>query len=613
MLIPTAFVYPFLFSVSASLLLRFVEIPTQFLFVLGGQNDMLALVHPFNPSPDTPHRAPSSNRSRTPHHRKSTPTSRESSFSAASSYSSYIPPKSTSSFSMNGSVSSSRHTPQPTGTRQGSTTVTSLPSTTAAVPEAAAAAEESILPAASKQPQPAATTESSFDIHSYPPPDLLRLLASLLTQIASTNDKLEAGSSSNSPSSSSVIITEPHNPVWQSLTTASRSALSTHSSTLTFHARNVPTISLEAYLLRILKYCPTTNEVFLSLLVYFDRMTKLTSEATGRSFVIDSYNIHRLVIAGVTVASKFFSDVFYTNSRYAKVGGLPLAELNQLELQFLLLNNFNLVIPKDEMRRYAEQLILFSSVSPGSIPSLSASTSSSSITPRPTPTAPSRSSDAMAPMRSMGAIDAYGGRIHGGESHSSASLSSVSGSASMTRHGIESNGSALSRVINPDQHQPHHALNGTVNGKSFVPSSKLHYQEDSESETGEGAETETETEAETETDGGWTTDDEPTIRPTKSSAGSSSSSSDAQSICSFVSESDSGEGDDEREDHIMDDMDDDDDEGARTPEHVVRAEGVKDGEKTPERRPFRGRLGMSKVTTPTRRHSDENEEEMASP
>ena len=48
-------------------------------------------------------------------------------------------------------------------------------------------------------------------------------------------------------------------------------------------------------------------------------MSRLASEATGRTFVIDSYNVHRLVIAGVTVASKFFSDVFYTNSRYAKV------------------------------------------------------------------------------------------------------------------------------------------------------------------------------------------------------------------------------------------------------------------------------------------------------
>ena len=37
------------------------------------------------------------------------------------------------------------------------------------------------------------------------------------------------------------------------------------------------------------------------------------------NFVVDSFNIHRLVMAGVTCASKFFSDVFYTNSRYAKV------------------------------------------------------------------------------------------------------------------------------------------------------------------------------------------------------------------------------------------------------------------------------------------------------
>ena len=41
--------------------------------------------------------------------------------------------------------------------------------------------------------------------------------------------------------------------------------------------------------------------------------------APATYFVVDSFNIHRLIIAGVTCASKFFSDVFYTNSRYAKV------------------------------------------------------------------------------------------------------------------------------------------------------------------------------------------------------------------------------------------------------------------------------------------------------
>ena len=161
-----------------------------------------------------------------------------------------------------------------------------------------------------------------FDIHSYPATDLLKLLALLLTHIATTNDHLSttnssSGSSSDPPSSPLDPIDAP--PLWYTLTTASQGAISTSAATLTFHARNVPTISVEAYLLRILKYCPTTNHVFLSLLVYFDRMSKLSEDSVGRAFVIDSFNIHRLVIAGITVASKFFSDVFYTNSRYAKV------------------------------------------------------------------------------------------------------------------------------------------------------------------------------------------------------------------------------------------------------------------------------------------------------
>ncbi|KAH8922474.1 cyclin-domain-containing protein [Atractiella rhizophila] len=162
---------------------------------------------------------------------------------------------------------------------------------------------------------------------------------------------------------------------------ASKKSIVSPQAHLCFHARNVPSISIEAYLIRILKYCPTTNEVFLSLLVYFDRMARLAAGGDPEKevgddvsisekssigpagdrvpFAIDSFNVHRLVIAGVTVASKFFSDVFYTNSRYAKVGGLPLHELNQLELQFLLLNDFNLMIPLDEMQRYADQLLVY--------------------------------------------------------------------------------------------------------------------------------------------------------------------------------------------------------------------------------------------------------------
>lgn len=255
-----------------------------------------------------------------------------------------------------------------------------------------------------------ASSAESLDLAQYPPQDLLRLLAALLAQIAAANDQLrpqggtapsstassevrekgkESGSAKRSnnvsASSSGGSITSlqdgKHDPakegqsgvgtsspgISQRPTTAALSALQAPSSTLCFHARNVPSISIESYLLRILKYCPATNEVFLSLLIYFDRMSKMGTSATPsasksasttstldlpettdelvssvaqqakaqeqngsdqaihagmKGFAIDSYNVHRLVIAGVTVASKFFSDVFYTNSRYAKVSSL---------------------------------------------------------------------------------------------------------------------------------------------------------------------------------------------------------------------------------------------------------------------------------------------------
>ncbi|BEI82077.1 hypothetical protein CcaverHIS002_0212370 [Cutaneotrichosporon cavernicola] len=243
-----------------------------------------------------------------------------------------------------------------------------------------------------------------LDLATYPTPQLLRLLARLLQQIASSNDQLRAehsddgddaddahepphsdaaslASATTTQSRSSTVHDSPTNELFHDdppppvdlaagdkLFTAAKVSLSQPQSILSFHARHVPSISIEAYLLRILKYCPTTNEVFLGLLVYFDRMSKLgtpggvggVKAAVGpRGFAIDSYNIHRLIIAGVTVASKFFSDVFYTNSRYAKVGGLPPTELNQLELQFLLLNNFTLMILPEEMQRYGDRLLAY--------------------------------------------------------------------------------------------------------------------------------------------------------------------------------------------------------------------------------------------------------------
>ncbi|KAG1450168.1 hypothetical protein G6F46_003291 [Rhizopus delemar] len=105
-----------------------------------------------------------------------------------------------------------------------------------------------------------------------------------------------------------------------------------------FHSRAIPNITILSYLSRIHKFAPFDNEALISILIYFDRITKL-------------------LITSLVIASKFTSDVFYSNSRYAKVGGIPLQELNQLEIQFLFFLDFQLYVTLEDLQGYANQLL----------------------------------------------------------------------------------------------------------------------------------------------------------------------------------------------------------------------------------------------------------------
>ncbi|GAA5805086.1 cyclin-domain-containing protein [Helicostylum pulchrum] len=159
-----------------------------------------------------------------------------------------------------------------------------------------------------------------FDLANFPVTETIKMLTCLLEKIIKAND--------------SIVKQQPEYTCFQS--------------------RSKPSIDIQAYLTRILKYCPCANECFLSLLVYFDRM----SLTCIKQLRIDSFNIHRLIISAIMVASKFFSDVFFTNARYAKVGGLPVKELNLLEVEFLAMNNYNIYVSLEELQQYGDQLLM---------------------------------------------------------------------------------------------------------------------------------------------------------------------------------------------------------------------------------------------------------------
>jgi len=47
------------------------------------------------------------------------------------------------------------------------------------------------------------------------------------------------------------------------------------------------------------------------------------------------------------MAMKFFYDKTYKNMFYSKVGGIPLKELNDMEIEFLTLIDYNICVSTD--------------------------------------------------------------------------------------------------------------------------------------------------------------------------------------------------------------------------------------------------------------------------
>lgn len=76
--------------------------------------------------------------------------------------------------------------------------------------------------------------------------------------------------------------------------------------------------------------------VYVYSLVLLDR-----AQEFNPNFKIHKKNIHRLLLTSALVSAKYIDDLFYKNSFYANVGGVSLKVLNELELEFLHLINFN--------------------------------------------------------------------------------------------------------------------------------------------------------------------------------------------------------------------------------------------------------------------------------
>ena len=146
-----------------------------------------------------------------------------------------------------------------------------------------------------------------------------------------------------------------------------------------FHAAKPPKITLSQYFARIRRYCQTPSPILIVSLIYLYRVIA----SCGKSFV-NKNTIHRLVMLSVVVACKFCDDFLQTNSFYARVGGVPLNELNALEVEFLALLDFDLNVGEPEYLGF-EKFVRLAAQANAPVPACEASSPTPTPTPTPTP------------------------------------------------------------------------------------------------------------------------------------------------------------------------------------------------------------------------------------
>ena len=88
------------------------------------------------------------------------------------------------------------------------------------------------------------------------------------------------------------------------------------------------------------------------MVYYIDRLCALYPD-----FTVTTLTIHRFLITAATVAAKGLSDAFWNNSTYARVGGIKIAELGLLELEFLYRVDWKIVPNPEVLVDYYKGLI----------------------------------------------------------------------------------------------------------------------------------------------------------------------------------------------------------------------------------------------------------------
>jgi hypothetical protein len=156
-------------------------------------------------------------------------------------------------------------------------------------------------------------------LHSLPPhdgveaPSLLSLVATVLQSTADANDP---------------VCSDKEVKEWGEI----------------FQSRNP--IPLHEFVERVGQYSECPPEVYIASLIYLVRL-KETSPVR-----LVNANVHKLFLIAVVVANKIYDDIPLDNQSFARIGGVPISNLAIMEVQFLEMMRFDLLVRRQTYQEY---------------------------------------------------------------------------------------------------------------------------------------------------------------------------------------------------------------------------------------------------------------------
>jgi hypothetical protein len=113
-----------------------------------------------------------------------------------------------------------------------------------------------------------------------------------------------------------------------------------------------PSITIERYLSRFFTYLSDEPSLYILFLVYLNKYLEMDPNHS-----LNEMNVHRLSACSLLLAYKQIMDYHVNNTFFAKVAGVSLPELNQLEIKFLMVFDFKAYVSTEELEECYHSLL----------------------------------------------------------------------------------------------------------------------------------------------------------------------------------------------------------------------------------------------------------------